>query len=80
MMFDEFLAKLIDISDLERKVDFLLGVAAKHGIEVLLMWYKDTRWLIAIDHNKKAVVLKILDASIYYWQDPNTGELVVDIK
>jgi hypothetical protein len=79
-MFSEFLAKLSEISDLERKVDFLLRVAAKHGIEVLLMWYKDTRWLIAIDHSRKAVVLKILNATIHYWEDPNTGELVVDIK
>ena len=80
MMFDEFLSKLREISYLDRKVQFLLEVAAKHGIEVLLMWYMDTRWLIAIDHNRKSVVLKILNATIYYWEDPNTGELAVDIK
>jgi hypothetical protein len=80
MMFDEFLTKLQKIQYLDRKVEFLLEVAAKHGLEVLLMWYKDTRWLIAIDHNRKAVVLKILNATIHYWEDPNTGELAVDIK
>jgi hypothetical protein len=80
MMFAEFLTKLQKIRYLDRKVQFLLEVAAKHGLEVLLMWYQDIRWLIAIDHNRKSVVLKILNATIYYWEDPNTGELAVDIK